>query len=374
MSQQNARAAAVEERQLKPIYEALDTGNAKSALTHCNKLLKKYPPPPAPGSVPTGPPHPSTTSRQLVTALKILALVRGAKLDEASLLCTTLLAETPTDENVLSTLSHSLKPLDRPKDLVNMWVSAWTRAAKDADDVKKKAQKATTATSKAALDAEIATKLQLVEELGAQSFMAMVKTGHWAMAQSTAFKLYRTFAPSKGQEPDGGTPGLRYLYWSTMAAIMQSDYPNPPPPVPVLVMIPPPDSVREYEANRKKEEEEDRRLLGRIAEQTAVNGDAPHPVNSKLTPTRRKKRSLALTLAQRLIEMSVQMKDGKLIGDEAALRGMSVERFWLWGDVLRRIATAGDEDNGPSPDNRWLVPNSLMCTQLASAAAANSAH
>ncbi|KAG9029127.1 hypothetical protein FS842_004654 [Serendipita sp. 407] len=53
---------------------------------------------------------------------------------------------------------------------------------------------------------------------------------------------------------------------------------------------------------------------------------------------------------------------------------MSVERFWLWADVLRRIAQAGDEDNGPSPDNRWLVPNNLMCTQLATAAAASSAH
>jgi hypothetical protein len=171
--------------------EALDTGNVKFALTHCNKLLKKYPTPPANNGSATV--TPQTITRQLLTALKILALVRANKLDEASTITTALLSETPTDENVLSTLAHSLKPLDRPKELVKMWVDAWTRANKECEELKKKIGKKGGIT-----EMEMAAKMQRNEELGAQAFMAMVRTGHWAMAQQTAFKLYRTFTPKEG--------------------------------------------------------------------------------------------------------------------------------------------------------------------------------
>lgn len=137
-------------------------------------------------------------SRQLVTALKILSLVRANKLDEASTLTTALLAETPIDDAVLSTLAHSLKPLDRPKDLIGMWNNAWAKAGKEVDEIKKKAK----GKSLAVLEAspEYQTALQRAEELGAQAFMAMVRTGHWALAQSTAFKLYRNFSPAKGAD------------------------------------------------------------------------------------------------------------------------------------------------------------------------------
>jgi hypothetical protein len=201
-----------------------------------------------------------------------LALVRANKLDEASTITTALLSETPTDENVLSTLAHSLKPLDRPKELVKMWVDAWTRANKECEDLKKKIGKKGGIT-----EMEMDAKMQHNEGLGAQAFMAMVRTGHWAMAQQTAFKLYRAFTP-KEENALGELriyiiivtvsdhwvvhPTIRYLYWSAISAVMQSQYPNPPPPVPVLVMIPPPAQVREWEESKKKEEEEDRKLLG----------------------------------------------------------------------------------------------------------------
>lgn len=146
-----------------------------------------------------------TVSRQLLTGLKILALVRANKLDEASTLTTALLAETPTDETVLTTLAHSLKPLDRPKELVGMWVNAAARAGKDVEEAKKKLAKGGKSAKGAITEADLEKLLQHSEELGAQAFMAMVRTGHWAMAQSTAFKLYRTFAPPKGQENAQGT-------------------------------------------------------------------------------------------------------------------------------------------------------------------------
>ena len=85
-----------------------------------------------------------------------------------------------------------------------MWLNAWNRSQKECDEVKKRAAKVKGA--KGPLDAEVATKMQQIEELGAQAFMAMVKTGHWAMAQSTAFKLYRAFAPPKGQDEAQGGP------------------------------------------------------------------------------------------------------------------------------------------------------------------------
>jgi hypothetical protein len=104
------------------------------------------------------------------------------------------------DETVLTTLAHSLKPLDRPKELVGMWVGAWGRASKEVEDAKKKMAKGGKGAKRPASEVELDKLLQHSEELGAQAFMAMVRTGHWAMAQSTAFKLYRTFAPPKGQE------------------------------------------------------------------------------------------------------------------------------------------------------------------------------
>lgn len=218
----------------------------KSALTQTNKLLKKYPPT-----------TPQKATRQLLTALKILALTRANKLDEANPLVTSLLAEVPIDEGVLTTLAHSLKPLDRTKELVGMWVDAWGVETKAAEELKKKLK----SSRDPKLESELATKIQHAEELGAQAFMAMVRSGYWAQAQQTSFKLYRAkSADGKGIETEG--VAIRYLFWSAVSAVMQSVYPTPPPPVPVLVMIPPPEAVREWEEAKKKELEEDKRLLG----------------------------------------------------------------------------------------------------------------
>jgi hypothetical protein len=203
----------------------------KSALTHCNKLLKKYPPPSSPGVAATA--SPTTVPRQLLTALKILALVRANKLDEASTLTNNILAETPMDETVLTTLAHSLKPLDRPKELVGMWVGAWNRASKEVDEAKKKMTKGGKGAKTAASEAELEKLLHHSEELGAQAFMAMVRTGHWAMAQSTAFKLYRAFAPPKGQENSNG-PG-RFISYPVGVILIKWIYSTSVTPIPLLV-------------------------------------------------------------------------------------------------------------------------------------------
>lgn len=120
-----------------------------------------------------------------------------------------LLALKPTDETVLAMLTHSMKSLDRPLDLVNMYLTAWNLVPKN-------------------------------EELGGQTFFAHVRTSRWAGAHTAARKLYKL------------APQERYLWWSIMAACMQAERPNPPAPIPVLLFIPTAAQLQEKDEEAKK--------------------------------------------------------------------------------------------------------------------------
>ncbi|CUA68104.1 Phagocyte signaling-impaired protein [Rhizoctonia solani] len=159
------------DRKLQPIYEALDSANPKSALTLCNKALKKQP------------------ESVLIKSLKALALIRAGKLEECIALAEQLVASKPTDENVLSTLSHVLRALDRPQDVVNLYDDAYKQFPKN-------------------------------EELGCQAFIAMAKMGSWKTAQETARRLNRTFP--------GSGPELRYVFWGITSLMMQARAPDTP--------------------------------------------------------------------------------------------------------------------------------------------------
>ncbi|EEB91119.1 hypothetical protein MPER_10577, partial [Moniliophthora perniciosa FA553] len=91
------------ERQIRPVYDALDTGSNKSAIVACNKLLKKYP------------------KNELVKALKALALVRSQKVEESLVLCDEVLASKPTDDSTLTAMMHVLRGLGRHNDMVTMF-------------------------------------------------------------------------------------------------------------------------------------------------------------------------------------------------------------------------------------------------------------
>ncbi|CAI2168039.1 4025_t:CDS:10 [Funneliformis geosporum] len=77
----------VSERKIRPIYEAIDSANYKSALWHCNKLLKKQP------------------NALILKALKGLILERTGKSDEALQLCAQVKENKPSDEPILQALT-----------------------------------------------------------------------------------------------------------------------------------------------------------------------------------------------------------------------------------------------------------------------------
>ncbi|KAJ3842483.1 actin cytoskeleton organization protein [Lentinula raphanica] len=155
------------DRQIRPIYDALDTGSHKSAITECNKVLKKHP------------------RNALVKALKALALVRYQKVEEALVLCDEVLESKPTDDSTLNAMMHVLRGLGRHKDMVTMYDAAYKKQPTN-------------------------------EELGAQTFFANVRANNWKSAQQVASKMYKQF-----QED-------RYLYWSVMSSVLQANDPNTP--------------------------------------------------------------------------------------------------------------------------------------------------
>ncbi|KAJ7774915.1 actin cytoskeleton organization protein [Mycena metata] len=150
------------ERQIKPIYEALDTGSNKAAIVACNKLLKKHP------------------KNELIKALKALALVRSQKVEESLVLCDEVLAAKPTDDGVLTALMHVLRGLGRYKDMVTMFEEAYKQQPTN-------------------------------EELAAQTFFANARILNWKAAQQVATRMHKQF-----QED-------RYIYWGVISAILQAN-------------------------------------------------------------------------------------------------------------------------------------------------------
>ncbi|KAI0748133.1 N-acetyltransferase B complex non catalytic subunit-domain-containing protein [Daedaleopsis nitida] len=150
------------DRQIRPIYEALDTNSNKSAILACNKVLKKQP------------------NNFLVKALKALALVRTQKVEEALLLCDEVLASKPVDDPTLNAMMHVLRGLGRHMDMVAMYEDAYKQQPAN-------------------------------EELGTQTFYANVRIGNWKAAQQIASKMHKQF-----QED-------HYMYWNVMSALLQAN-------------------------------------------------------------------------------------------------------------------------------------------------------
>ncbi|KAJ7709829.1 actin cytoskeleton organization protein [Mycena rosella] len=150
------------ERQIRPIYEALDTGSNKSAIVACNKLLKKHP------------------KNELIKTLKALALVRSQKVEESLVLCDEVLAAKPTNDAVLTAMMHVLRGLGRHNDMVTMFEEAYKQQPTN-------------------------------EDLAAQTFFANVRVLNWKAAQQIATRMHKQF-----QED-------RYIYWSVISAILQAN-------------------------------------------------------------------------------------------------------------------------------------------------------
>ncbi|KAF8965269.1 actin cytoskeleton organization protein [Flammula alnicola] len=170
-------SAAALDRQIRPIYDALDTGSNKSAIVACNKLLKKHP------------------KNELIKSLKALALIRSQKVEESLVLCDEVLEMKPTDDGVLTAMMHVLRGLGRHNDMVTMFEEAYK-------------------------------KLPANEDLGAQTFFANVRANHWKSAHQIATRMFKQFQDD------------RYLYWSVICAVLQAkDIATPPTMRPILYKL-----------------------------------------------------------------------------------------------------------------------------------------
>ncbi|KAI0273734.1 N-acetyltransferase B complex non catalytic subunit-domain-containing protein [Gloeopeniophorella convolvens] len=156
------------ERQIRPIYDALDSGSHKSALVACNKLLKKHP------------------KNDHIKALKALALTRAQKFEEAIVLCEEVLATKPTDDGTINALMHALRHLGRYSDLVKLFEEAFKQQPDN-------------------------------DELGRQAFFANVRAGNWKASQLLANKLNKQFHND------------RYIFWGIMCTVLQANDPTTAP-------------------------------------------------------------------------------------------------------------------------------------------------
>ncbi|KAI8880386.1 TPR-like protein, partial [Backusella circina FSU 941] len=153
------------EKKLRPLYEAIDEGQNKAALTQCAKLLKKSPDWP------------------LVKGLKALVLCRTGKEDEAVELCDQVKKTIPTDEPTLQALTMTLKELGRHSVIAELYENAANLQPKN-------------------------------EEFGVHWFMAMVRNNDFKGQQAAAVKLQRLFKQNK------------YLFWAIMSLALQGQNGN----------------------------------------------------------------------------------------------------------------------------------------------------
>ena len=113
--------------------------------------------------------------------MKALALGRNGKLDEANTICNELLASKPTDEIVLSALSHVLRAIGRRTFFFHLSGTPVLLSDLLAEDM-------------TAMYDDAFKKKPNNEELGAQTFMANVRVGQWKIAQQVtpprAFALH----------------------------------------------------------------------------------------------------------------------------------------------------------------------------------------
>ncbi|KAJ7063373.1 actin cytoskeleton organization protein [Mycena amicta] len=160
------------ERQIRAVYEALDTGSNKSAIAACQKILKKQP------------------KHELVKALLALALVRSQKVEEALAHCDDVLAAKPTNDGVLTAMMHVLRGLGRQKDIVSMFEEAFKQ-------------------------------LPNSEDLAAQTFLANIRIQNFKAAQQG--KMHKQFHED------------RFIYWHVVSAILQANEPSTAPEMRVLL-------------------------------------------------------------------------------------------------------------------------------------------
>ncbi|KAL1922256.1 uncharacterized protein VTP21DRAFT_9795 [Calcarisporiella thermophila] len=151
----------VSERKLRPLYDAVDSGNNKLALQLCNKMLKKQP------------------NALILKALKAVALERSNKEEEALALCDEVRKAEPADESVLQATTHVYASMGKHDEVIAMYEAAARQQPNN-------------------------------EEFCNMWFMAMVRKNDFKGQQQAALKNHKNFKSNK------------YLFWAIMSLILQA--------------------------------------------------------------------------------------------------------------------------------------------------------
>ncbi|KND04408.1 uncharacterized protein SPPG_00138 [Spizellomyces punctatus DAOM BR117] len=155
----------VQERRLRPIYDALDSYSYKQAIQLCNKGLKKQ------------------GDALILKALKAVALDRMGREDEAFELCDEVKNAKPVDEGILQAIMMVYRAHQKHADIIAVYESAYMQAPKN-------------------------------EELANHWFMALTRADDRKSMQQGAMKLQKQFKDN------------RYLFWTIMTVWLQAKLDN----------------------------------------------------------------------------------------------------------------------------------------------------
>ncbi|XP_048582689.1 N-alpha-acetyltransferase 25, NatB auxiliary subunit isoform X2 [Nematostella vectensis] len=156
-----SRLVDVNERRLRPVYDALDSLKNKQAIQLVDKILKKQ------------------KDLHCAKALKALALWRSGKPEECKLLMDELCADKPTDEPTLQAMSICFKEMQKPEGIVTIYETAVKHSPTN-------------------------------EEFLSHLFMAYVRVADYKKQPQAAMNLYKVSSKNP------------YYFWAVMSYVMQA--------------------------------------------------------------------------------------------------------------------------------------------------------
>ncbi|KAK3737471.1 hypothetical protein QZH41_008359, partial [Actinostola sp. cb2023] len=160
-----ARRVDVNERRLRPVYDALDVMNNKQAIQLADKILKKQ------------------KDLHCAKALKSLALLRLGRPVECSALMEEIIQSQPADEPTLQAMTICFREMQKPEGIATIYDAAVKQCPQN-------------------------------EEFHSHLFMAYVRISDYKKQQQAAMNLYKAF------------PKNPYYFWSVMSIVMQAFHCN----------------------------------------------------------------------------------------------------------------------------------------------------
>lgn len=156
-----SRHVDVNERRLRPVYDALDSMNNKQAIHLADKILKKQ------------------KDLHCAKALKALALLRSGKAPEGEVLLKEIMQAQPADDPTLQAMTICYREMQKPEMIPAIYEMALKQSPNN-------------------------------EELHSHLFMAYVRIGEYKKQQQAALSLYKQFSKNP------------YYFWAVMSIVMQA--------------------------------------------------------------------------------------------------------------------------------------------------------